>query len=193
MHMDRRSILQILATAAMSLPWRPSLARAQAAPLEASGVATLRTIAPAILPSAIGAAGADKAVDDFLQWLRGYKSGADMGYGYGILRKRVTPAIAPATYRAQLDALEQAARAAGGSLGSRPVETRRALVADALEAAAVKELPGSPDGKHVLADFLSFYFHRSEANDLCHQARIGRDKCRTLAGSSRRPDPLASA
>lgn len=191
--MDRRSILQLLATAVASLSWRPSLARAQAAPLEANGVATLRTLAPAILPSAIGAAGADKAVDDFLQWLRGYDTGADMGYGYGILRKRVTPAITPATYRAQLDALEQAARASGGSLSSASPDARRALVADALETAAVKELPGSPDGKHVLADFLSFYFNGSEANDLCHQARIGRDTCRTLEGSSRRPDPIASA
>jgi hypothetical protein len=191
--MDRRSILQILATAVASLSLRPSLARAQAAPLEASGVATLRTVAPAILPSAIGTAGADKVVDDFLQWLRGYTPGADMGYGYGILRKRVTSPIAPATYRAQLDALEQAARASGGALSSTSAEVRRALVAEALEKAAIKELPGSPDGKHVLADFLSFYFTSSEANDLCYQARVGRDMCRTLEGSSRRPDPLASA
>ncbi len=191
--MNRRSILQLLGTAAVSLGWRPSLARAQAAPLDAAGVGTLRALAPSVLPTAIGTAGADKVVDDFLVWLRGHKSGVDMGYGYGILRKRVTPTIAPATYRDQLGALEQAARAAGGSLGTRSLDERRAICAKAIDEAGVKAFPGIPDGRNVVADFMSFYFSSSEANDLCHEARIGREKCRTLAGSSRRPESLTSA
>ncbi len=191
--MKRRSVLQLLGAAAVSLGWRPSLARAQAAPLDAAGVGTLRAIAPAVLPTAIGAAGADKVVDDFLVWLRGYKSGADMGYGYGILRKRVTPTIAAATYRTQLEALDQAGRAAGGSLGTRSADERRAIVTQALDAAGVKAFPGIPDGKHIVADFMSFYFSSSEANDLCHQAKIGRETCRTLAGSSQRPERVTSA
>jgi hypothetical protein len=211
--MHRRTILQLLGSAAISLGWRPSLSRAQAAPqsgaqktrvgdpgpLDAAGVDTLRAIAPAVLPSALGPVGADKVVDGFLVWLRGYKPGADMGYGYGILRKRVTPAITPATYREQLAGLERAARSSsassgsGGSLGTLSMDARRAVVTEALDAAGVKALPGIPDGGHVIADFMSFYFHSSEANDLCHQAKIGREKCRTLAGSSRRPDPLRSA
>jgi len=191
--MNRRSILQMLGTAAVSLGWRPSLARAQAAPLDAVAVGTLRAMAPAVLPTAIGTVGAEKVVDDFLVWLRGYKSGADMGYGYGILRKQVTPTIAPATYREQLAALEQAARAAGGSFATRSVDERRAIVTQALDASGVRAFPGIPNGHHVITDFMGFYFTSSDANDLCHQAKIGRDKCRTLAGSSRRPDPLTSA
>jgi hypothetical protein len=190
---QRRTLLQLLGAAAVSLGWRPSLARAQAAPLDAAGVGTLRALAPAVLPSVLGAVAADKVVDDFLTWLRGYKSGADMGSGYGILRKRVTPTIDPVSYRTQLEALEQAARTAGGTLGTRSLDERRAIVTQALESAGVKSFPGIPDGRNIVADFMSFYFYSSEANDLCHQARIGRDKCRTLAGSSQRPERLTSA
>jgi hypothetical protein len=189
----RRTLLQLLASAAVSLGWRPSLARAQAAPLDAASVGSLRAIAPAVLPTALGAPGADKAVDDFLVWLRGHKAGADLGYGYGILRKRVTPTIAPATYREQLAALEQTARATGGPLATRSVDERRAIVTQAIDAAGVKAFPDIPDGRNVIADFMSFYFNSSEANDLCHEAKIGRAKCRTLAGSSSRPEPLKSA
>lgn len=191
--MQRRTVLQLLSAAAVSLGWRPSLARAQAAPLDAAGVATLRAIAPALLPSAVGAAGADKVVDDFLAWLRGYKPGEDMGYGYGILRKRVTPALGVATYRAQLEAFEQSARASGAALSARSLDERRAMMTQALDSAGVKNLPDIPDGQHIVADFMGFYFGSSAANDLCHQAKIGRDTCRTLAGSSRRPDRLTSA
>jgi hypothetical protein len=182
----------LLGAAAAALPWRSSLAQAQAAPLSESAVHTLRAAAPAVLPSAIGAAGADAVVDQFLEWLRGYRSGADMGFGYGIVRKRVTPTIAPATYVQQLEALERAA-GAGRSLRQQPLDARRRIAAAALDAAGVKDFPASPNGQHVIADFMSFYFNGTDANDLCHQAKIGRDRCRTLAGSSARPAPLGKA
>jgi hypothetical protein len=52
-------------------------------------------------------------------------------------------------------------------------------------------LPQSPNGAHIAADLLSFYFTSSDANDLCYQARIARDACRGLDGSDRPPAPLA--
>lgn len=183
--MNRRSILQLLATAAAALPWRGVLAQGGA--LGDQAEATLRAVAPAVLPSALGARGADAVVDDFLRWLRGYKSGADMGFGYGIVRKRVTPTITPAAYRQQLEAL---AGTAGSSFAALPVPERRRAIAAALEKAGVRDFPSRPDGTHVVSDFMSFYFTGSAANDLCHQAEIGRDKCRTLAGSSSRPAAL---
>lgn len=191
--MYRRSLLQLLGAAAAALPWRGSLAQAQAAPLTEGAVHTLRAVAPAVLPSALGAKGADAAVDGFLGWLRGYRSGADMGYGYGILRKRVTPTITPATYVQQLAALDRSAASSGSPLGAQPLDARRRLIASALEAAGVKDFPASPNGQHAIADFMSFYFNGTDANDLCHEAKIGRDRCRTLAGSSARPAPLTKA
>jgi hypothetical protein len=183
--MHRRSLLQLLGSAAAALPWRPTLAQAQASPLDEASVQTLRMIAPAVLPSEIGAKGADRVVDEFLAWLRGHRAGADMGFGYGILRKRVTPAIAPATYREQLASLKQA-----GVEPRTTIQARQRAIADALDASGLRDFPASPDGRHVVADFMSFYYMSSAANDLAHRARIGRDKCRALAGSSKRPEML---
>ena len=63
----------------------------------------------------------------------------------------------------------------------------RAAVETALEAAKLTALPRTPDGKHVATDLMAFYFHSSEANDLCYRAKIGRDLCRGLDGSDREP------
>jgi hypothetical protein len=185
--MHRRSLLQLLAAAAATLPWRPTLAQAQASPLGEAAVATLRAIAPAVLPSELGAKSADAVVDRFLEWLRGYKAGADRGFGYGILRKDLTPPIALDTYRQQLGSIVQAARS---SLPALTIAERQRIIVDALQSAGIRDFPSSPDGRHVVADFMSFYFTSTEANDLCYRAQIGRDRCRTLAGSSKRPAPL---
>jgi len=37
---------------------------------------------------------------------------------------------------------------------------------------------------------MSHYFASIEANDLCYEAEIGRDSCRSLLGSGARPEPL---
>jgi hypothetical protein len=185
--MHRRSLLRLLGAAGVALPWMPSLARSQAAPLSLDAVAILRAVAGAVLPSTIDARGADAVVDSFLAWLRGYRSGADMGFGYGIVRHRVTPVIVPATYVEQLASLD---RAAGGKLARLTLEARQNVLRSALDAAGIQDLPSAPTGAHVVSDFMSHYYNSPDANDLCYQARIGRDSCRTLAGSSRRPDPL---
>lgn len=191
--MNRRSILQLLAAAATALPWRASLAQSQASPLTQESVSTLRAVAAAVLPSTPDGEGTDAVVDAFLGWLRGYRSEADMGFGYGIVRKRLTPTIAPATYIEQLAALESAAVATGTALGRASVDARRRVIASALDAPGVKDFPASPNGGHVVADLMSFYFNGTEANDLCYRAKIGRDRCRTLAGSSQRPASLGKS
>lgn len=186
--MDRRSLLQLLAGAA-ALPGSAALAQTPA-PLSADAMTTLRGVAAAVLPSALDATASAGVVDGFAAWLRDYRPGADMGYGYGIVRHRTTPAISLTIYHQQLSALE---RAAGAGFAAQPVEARRRLLAAALDAAGIKGLPGTPNGAHVVADFMSYYFHGTSANDLCYQAKIGRDRCRTLAGSSQRPEPLTKA
>ena len=188
--MNRRTLLRLLGAASAALPFRPSLAQTHAAPLSPDAVVTLRAVAGAVLPSALDAGGADLVVESFLTWLRGYRSGADMGFGYGVVRHRVTPTIVPATYTEQLTALD---RGADGGFARLAVEARRTVLRSALDAAGVTDLPSAPTGAHVVADFMSHYYHGADANDLCYQARIGRDRCRTLAGSSRRPDPLSKA
>ncbi|MEW6321639.1 MAG: hypothetical protein AB1635_11210 [Acidobacteriota bacterium] len=193
MHLDRRSLIRWIASGAAAWPLRGVRLHAQAAALPDAGVATLRALAPAVLPAELGAAGHARVANDFVRWLASYRPGAERSWGYGEPQKTGTPAISGATYQSQLAALEERARARGGALASLPVDDRRALAAELVEAAGIKAMPGAPSGQHVVTDLLSFYFTSSAANDLCYRARIGRETCRTLKGVTARPEPLGAA
>jgi hypothetical protein len=187
--MRRRKLLQWLATLATSVPFlRVEL---HADELPAAQVGVLRDIAGTVLPSALGAKGADEAVDAFVRWVRDYKEGVPLTHGYGDPRL-VRTGPSPATgYANQVIALQDAARARGGRFGTLPLETRRALLDDAFKKAGVQNLPGRPDGKHVVADLMAHYFRSSAANDLCYHARIGRNTFRAIQITTVRPRPLA--
>jgi hypothetical protein len=160
---------------------------AQAAGLSAANVSTLRALAPVLLPSELGAAGHDKVVNDFIQWLASYRGGAERSWGYGHPSPSQTPSIRMSTYDTQLQALEEWPRIRGGEFGSMSFELRSAVVSEALEAAKIRSLPGLPNGAHIVPDFMSFYFRSDAANDLVYRARIGRTSCRGLAGAERNP------
>ena len=186
--MKRREMVRTLAGAAAALP----LMRV---PLEAQELASdhvflLRDVAATVLPSAIGRKGQDEAVDNFLRWIREYQEGVPLSHGYGEPRLVKTgPSPAPG-YVTQLAALEQAAKARGGRFGALPIEARRALLDEAFKAAEVRNLPNRPDGKHVIADLMAHYFRGSAANDLCYNARIGRNTYRAIRVTTVRPQPL---
>ena len=187
--MRRRKLLQWLATLAASVPFlRVEL---HADELTADQVSVLRDVAATVLPSAIGARGQDAAVDNFLLWIRDYKEGVPLSHGYGDPRLvRTGPSPAP-VYAKQVAALQQTAKERGGRFGILPVETRRAILDEAFKAAGVQNLPGRPDGRHVVADLMAHYFRSSAANDLCYNARIGRNINRAIQITTVRPRPLA--
>jgi hypothetical protein len=186
--MKRRKALQTLATAAAALP----LLRV---PLEAQDLTSdqafvLRDIAATVLPSAIGRKGQDEAVDNFLRWIRDYKEGVPLAHGYGEPRLVKTgPSPAPG-YAKQISALQAAAKGRGGRFGALALDDRRAILDAAFKAADVRNLPGRPDGKHVVADLMAHYFRGSAANDLCYNARIGRQTYRAIRVTTVRPQPL---
>jgi hypothetical protein len=186
--MKRRTLLQWLGSAAASWPLMRVQLRADELP--ADQVLVLRDVAGTVLPSAIGRKGQDDAVDNFLRWIREYKEGVALSHGYGeprLVKSGPTPAPG---YAKQIAALQQAARARGGRFGALPVETRRELIGAAFTAADVRNLPGRPDGKHVVADLMAHYFRSSAANDLCYSARIGRNTYRAIRVTTVRPQPL---
>jgi len=187
--MRRRKLLQWLATVAASVPFlRVEL---HADELTADQTLVLRDVAATVLPSAIGAKGQEQAVDNFLIWIRDYREGVPLSHGYGNPRlERTGPSPAPG-YAKQITALQQAARERGGRFGALALETRRAIVDEALTAADVRNLPGRPDGKHVVADLMAHYFRSSAANDLCYNARVGRHTNRAIQITTVRPRPLA--
>ena len=186
--MKRREALQTLATAAAALPLlRVPL---QAQELSADQVLVLRDVAATVLPSGLGPKGQDDAVDNFLRWIRDYKEGVPLSHGYGdprLVKSGPTPARG---YPAQIASLATAAKARGGRFGALPIDDRRRLLDEAFKAAGVQNLPQRPDGKHVVADLMAHYFRSSAANDLCYNARIGRNTYRAIRVTTVRPQPL---
>jgi hypothetical protein len=186
--MKRRALLKMLITSAASLPLLRVTLRAQQ--LSADDVFVLRDVAATVLPSAIGRKGQDAAVDAFLTWIREYREGIALSHGYGeprLVKSGPTPA---SSYARQLAALQQAAQARGGRFGALPIAVRRELLDAAFTSAEVRNLPGRPDGKHVVADLMAHYFRSSGANDLCYNARIGRNTYRAIRVSTVRPARL---
>jgi hypothetical protein len=192
--MKRRRAIQTLASAAAALPLiraeLSALDLATAQELQPDKIFVLRDVAATVLPSAIGPQGQEEAVANFLKWIRDYKEGVALSHGYGEPRLVKSGPSPRAAYVDQLAALEQAARSRGGRFGALPIETRRDILDAAFKAADVRNLPGRPDGKHVIADLMAHYFRGSTANDLCYNARIGRNTFRTIRVTTVRPQPL---
>jgi hypothetical protein len=187
--MERRSLLQWVASAAAVLPFERIRLLAQPRDLTPEAVALLHDIAPTVLPAALGPARIRDTVDKFVAWTRGYREGVPMTHGYGHPRLQRTGASPVPGYLLQLNALDRAARAKGGRWAALDMETRRALLSDAFAAAGVRNLPIRPGGQHVVADLMAFYFRSSEANDDCYRALINREACRPIAITIRRPAP----
>ncbi len=171
--MLRRTVLQWLAAIPAVRVW------AQTASFPGAEHATLRSLAAAVLPSKVS----DQAAARFERWVRDYRPGAEMEHGYGFTRLRAKPASPAPVYLAQLQALH-------GPLADPDPAARRRAIEAALDQAGIKELPRTPDGKHIISDLMSFYFRGPDANDLCYRAQIRREACRGLEGSDNAPPPL---
>lgn len=175
-------------SAAAALPlMRVSLDARELAPVL---VFVLHDVAATVLPATIGPKGQDDAVRAFLTWLREYREGVALAHGYGDPRLVKSGPSPEATYSKQLTALQQAAQARGARFGALPMAVRRELLEAAFTTADVRNLPGRPDGKHVVADLMAHYFRSSGANDLCYNARIGRNTYRAIRVTTVKPVTL---
>ncbi|OFW07071.1 MAG: hypothetical protein A3H96_13710 [Acidobacteria bacterium RIFCSPLOWO2_02_FULL_67_36] len=188
--MKRRTLLQWLAAGAAILPFERVRLLAQPRELTPEALATLREIAPTLLPSSLGTAGASAVVDRFAAWVRDYREGAPLAHGYGHPRLARTGPTPASRYLSQLADLDAAARAKAPTWGALDLEARRSLLDVSLTKAGVRNLPSRPMGQHVVADLMAFYFRSSAANDLCYNAQIRREICRPIAITTKRPAPL---
>jgi hypothetical protein len=146
---------------------------------------TLRALGEAILPSELGTVGIAAAVDRFQRWIAGYREGAELLHGYGtsILESAgPTPATKWATQLARLDAR---------GFAGLPLEKRRAMVRAELAELKVDRIGAVGRAPHVGVALLAHFYASPEATDLCYDSKIGKQTCRPLAASSRRPLPLA--
>ncbi|HEX3703909.1 MAG TPA: gluconate 2-dehydrogenase subunit 3 family protein [Vicinamibacterales bacterium] len=170
----------------------PRWARAQRGPFTGQSAQTLRDVADAVLPESLGAHRLDTAVEEFTQWLRSYKAGAEMSAGYGFTRIQVVPLDPSSHYVEQLEQLDKDARGKRGvPFAKLDLAGKREIVQAALASANVDALPRRPNGQHVAADLLGFFcFISSDGHDFLYNAAIKRDDCRGLASSGQRPAPL---
>jgi hypothetical protein len=183
MPIQRRTVLGWAASLAGALRLSSVRLWAQAANFPADQNDTLRALAAVVLPSELGSAGIDRTAEAFVRWVRGYRAQAEMDHGYGNTRLRAKGASPAPAYLTHLESLRAA-------LLSADMDAKRQAVTAALEQAKITDLPRNPDGRHVAADLMAFYFRSSDANDLCYRAAIGRDLCRGLDGSEQAPAPL---
>ena len=168
--MQRRNLLKGLVLFA------PRWTRAQALPVE-----ELRALAAVVLPASLGRAGANRIADNFVQWMREYREGVNAPSGYGHPRTQLVPPNPSKDYAAQLREL---------GLAKLDPAAQRTAVEKALEAAKIDRIPPRPNGQHVAADLLAFYFMSPAGEDLLYGAAIRRDACRGLENSGQRPAPL---
>ena len=152
---------------------------AQSGPLSADELATLREVAGAVLPSALGKSRTDALAAGFVEWFSAYKPGTEMSTGYGFPRVQVLPRNPSGHYAGQL-------RELAPNIGT----GKREAIAAALEKSKVDRIPQRPDGKHVVSDLMSYFYTSSDGQDFLYGVAIARDDCRGLANSGDRPPAL---
>jgi gluconate 2-dehydrogenase subunit 3-like protein len=188
--LSRRSFLSSLA-AAVPLALVARRAHALAASHLESDPATLDALAAAILPSELGRAGATNVAREFRDWGANYRENAELVHGYGTSRLRSTGPTPLTRWTRQLDELEAQAQ----SIHQRrfrdlTIAQRTDLVRAALQGQRLDRMPPVAGADHVAIALLAHFYDSSAATDLCYGAQIGKQTCRPLSASSRKPLPV---
>jgi hypothetical protein len=183
--MLRRPFFQWM-LAALAPGFFPRLLRAQLKSFSESDIATLREVAAVVLPTALGRTRTDRIADDFAEWVRDYKAGAEVSTGYGFPSLRSLPPNPSKNYAEQLAQLN-----AGGSFVSLDAGAKKEAIAAALRQSGLDRLPPRPNGKHIAADLMSYFYLTGEGQDFLYGAAINADDCSGLASSAARPAPLS--
>ena len=148
-------------------------------------------IAVVVLPESLGGKGMAETVAAFETWLKEYKPGVDAGYGYGYPHSAVTGPNPSARYPAQLKQLASAAATKGGRFATLSLADRRSILQEALLSNGATVIPRRPNGKHVAADLMAYFYSSSDGIDFCYNAAIRMKDCRGLESSPKRPAPLS--
>jgi hypothetical protein len=156
---------------------------------------TLRALGEAILPSEIGRDGVARVVRDFQRWIDNYRENAEVVHGYGTSALRFTRPSPRAKWALQIEQLGRRTSDVGRQRGfaSLSLESRRSIIAQELKDERLERMPDVASAPHAALALLAFFYGTSEAADLAYEARIGREQCRPLAASPRKPLPIAGA
>ena len=133
---QRRVVIRLLVSL---VAWGPIARRASAAML--ADDTRMLAVAGAVLPSEIGRAGREQAVEQFLRWLRDYRPDAELDHEYGSSKLSRTPPSPARKYAAHLDDLD---RRSGGDFAAASLTVQQFAITAALVDAGVQDLPARP-------------------------------------------------
>ncbi len=192
---SRRAFLASLAAA---LPVATLVRRAHAAAVAdlSADTTTLAALGDTVLPAELGPANRASVVRDFQRWIAGYRENTELLHGYGTSRLERSGPTPATRWMRQLDALDVSARrmnAGARNFAALSIAERRTLVQRELDAIHATAIPPTRPAPHVALALLAHYYGSSEATDRCYRAAIGRQTCRPLAASSRKPLPMYGA
>lgn len=191
--LSRRAFLGWLAAV---VPLAALVRRAHAAAIDdlAASPQAMQALGEAVLPSELGASGTTAAVLAFQRWISGYREHAELLHGYGTSKLESsgpTPATKWSGQLGQLDAI--AMKAGGRRFADLPVARRREIVMAELAAIKADRIPTVGRAPHVALALLGHFYASAEATDQCYQSAIGKQTCRPLGASLRKPLPLAGS
>ena len=188
--MLRRTFFKSISSS-LALMLMPRWCHAQLAARSATHTLSITNVAVVVLPASLGAKRIHAVAEAFAKWFASYPAGADGGYGYGDPKPTVLGPNPSLHYKEQLQQLEVAAAAHGGSWKFLSERQRREVVQAALVEAGVTSIPTRPNGKHIATYLLSYFYGSSDGLDFCYNAAIREADCRGLPGSEKRPAPLS--
>jgi hypothetical protein len=153
----------------------------------------LAVLGDAVLPESLGAAGRAQAVRAFREWITAYVPVSEEMHGYGYAEITYTVADPAPGWNAQLQGMDLLAKKRhGAGFAALAPPNRDALVRAQLAGVRNGRLPANPlAAPHVAVALLAHWAASSGANDLAYGARIGKENCKSLADSPRKPLPLA--
>ena len=150
-----------------------------------------RALGRALLPSELGAAGIERVVGEFQQWLDRYEVDAELNHGYGTGEIAYTPADPTPRWQAQLEALNaEAQRRSSVSFIELDTDTQGDIIRQHIADDRIDRLPRAYRARHVAVGLLAYFYSTPEATDLCYQAAIGKNNCRPLRKSPDKPISL---
>ncbi len=199
---DRRTFLSQAAASMAAFTVAGNLKpQSQQAPPEKNPGAAARALDPAllaalgeaVLPEALGARGREKAVGEFREWIAAYTPVSEEMHGYGSAEITYTVSDPAPGWNAQLHGMELLARKQfGAAFAALKPEKRDALVRAQLAGARTARLPANPlTAPHIAVALLAHWAGSSAATDFAYGVKIGKDNCRLLSDSARKPLPLA--
>ena len=155
---------------------------------------TLDALGHIVLPrKALGNAGIESAISEFLAWLDGFEPVAERDHPYGSGEIAYGPPHPAPLWQSQLEALTLEAEKRHGVAFADLDQTRqRAIVERQLPEHIPADMPYAGAATHVAIGLVAWFYATPEANDLALDAKVGRETCRGLASGAQKPGPLGS-